>query len=227
MAKVGLKMVRLALLDDDGKIIADADKGLSADGVFDVTDKMLGTKTANMTNVEGSVTKIYGNNHVVDNSVAPGEPQVALDFNDLPFVALQKILGRKSDGKGGYTQGAKPRVALMIESETINRKNRIFYCFGDGIVQEATVNTQTDTNQEQRSDDTPTYYANACENFNGEPYKVYSDIDPKFDEPNMYKEVFGGYVKTTAGDTDVKNQGTDATGGVAGGVTTNNGGGAK
>ncbi|MED7632100.1 phage tail protein, partial [Lacticaseibacillus casei] len=30
--------------------------------------------------------------------------------------------------------------------------------------------------------------------FNSQPYKIYSDLDPKFDKANMYKEVFGGYV---------------------------------
>lgn len=43
MATKGLKMVTLALLDEKG-VIVKGDTGLSTNGVFPITDEMLGTK---------------------------------------------------------------------------------------------------------------------------------------------------------------------------------------
>ncbi|MCW1021104.1 phage tail protein, partial [Streptococcus anginosus] len=108
MAIVGLKMVTLALVDDNQKLIKGAE-GLSESGIIEIDDKMWGSKTANITNLEGSVTKVPGNNKVQDVYTAPGAPQIAFDFNNLDFDVKQKIKGYKSDGKGGYVyQGSKP-----------------------------------------------------------------------------------------------------------------------
>ena len=73
MAIVGLKMVTLALVDDNQKLIKGAD-GLSESGIIEIDDKMWGSKTANITNLEGSVTKVPGNNKVQDVYTAPGAP---------------------------------------------------------------------------------------------------------------------------------------------------------
>ncbi|MBC6498527.1 hypothetical protein H7R52_07005 [Weissella confusa] len=62
-------------------------------------------------------TPVYGNNSKVDQTQTKGEPSVALDFNDLPFDIKQKLLGRISDGKGGFLQGDRPRVAMTIETQ--------------------------------------------------------------------------------------------------------------
>ena len=65
MAIVGLKMVTVALVDDNQKLIKGAE-GLSETGLVEIDDSMFGTKTANITNLEGSVTKVPGNNKVQD-----------------------------------------------------------------------------------------------------------------------------------------------------------------
>ena len=137
MAIVGLKMVTLALVDAKTQQLIKGEQGLSTDGILAVDSSMLGTKTANISNMEGSATKINGNNSVQDVMIAPGSPTVALDFNNLDFEIKQKLLGFKSDGKGGYVmQGDKLHVALLIESETLDRTHSVYFGFGNGIMQE-------------------------------------------------------------------------------------------
>ena len=198
MAIVGLKMVTLALVDAKTQQIIKSDQGLSTDGILEVDSSMLGTKTANISNMEGQATKIPGNNAVQDVLIAPGSPTVALDFNNLDFEVKQKLLGFKSDKKGGYVmQGDKPHVALLIETETLDRKNSIYFGFANGIMQENAQNVGTDTDTAQtRNDDNMTYNALAAKNFNGEPLKKYFSGASGFEKNNMLKEVFGGYAAT-------------------------------
>lgn len=195
MAIVGLKMVTLALVDDNQKLIKGAE-GLSESGIIEIDDKMWGSKTANITNLEGSVTKVPGNNKVQDVYTAPGAPQIAFDFNNLDFDVKQKVKGYKSDGKGGYVyQGFKPHVAVLIESQTLDRKHSVFFGFGDGIFQETTQNVGTDTDTAQtRQDDNMTYNALTTQAFGDETHKIYYSGASNFSKENMLKEVFGGYI---------------------------------
>ena len=190
MAIAGLKLITLALRDKNGALLT-GDAGLSESGIFEVTTAMLGAKSANITNISANGTPVYGNNSKVDQTQVKGEPSVALDFNDLPFDIKQKLLGRESDGKGGYVQGDRPRVAMTIETQTINRKNSIWFGFANGEVQENAANVQTDTNNEVRVDDQLTFTSFGVEAWNNEAMKVYSDIDAKFDKAAMQADVFG------------------------------------
>lgn len=195
MAIVGLKMVTLALVDPKTQQLLKGEQGLSTDGILKVDSSMLGTKTANISNLEGSATKISGNNAVQDVLIAPGSPTVALDFNNLDFEIKQKVLGFVSDEKGGYTlSGDKPHVAMLIESETLDRKHSIYFGFANGIMQENAQNVATDTDTAQtRNDDNMTYNALSAKAFGGEPIKKYYSGASGFQEANMLKEVFGGY----------------------------------
>ena len=198
MAIVGLKMVTLALVDPKTQDLLKGEQGLSQSGIVEVGADMLGTKTANISNMEGQATKISGNNGVQDVLIAPGSPTVALDFNNLDFEVKQKLLGFKSDTKGGYVmQGDKPHVALLIETETLDRKNSIYFGFANGIMQENAQNIATDTDTAQtRNDDNMTYNALSAKAFGGEPLKKYYSGATSFDEVTMLKEVFGGYTAT-------------------------------
>lgn len=200
MAIVGLKMVKLALVDAKTQQIIKGEQGLSADGILAVDSSMLGTKTANISNMEGQATKVNGNNAVQDVMIAPGSPTVALDFNNLDFEVKQKLLGFKSDSKGGYVmQGDKPHVALLIESETLDRAHSVYFGFGNGIMQETAQNVATDTDTAQtREDDNMTYNALSTKAFGGEPIKKYYSGASGFQEANMLKEVFGGYTQAGA-----------------------------
>ena len=198
MAIVGLKMVTLALVNPKTQQIITGEQGLSTNGILEVDSSMLGTKTANISNIEGQATKIPGNNAVQDVLIAPGSPTVALDFNNLDFEVKQKLLGFKSDTKGGYVmQGDKPHVAMLIETETLDRANSVYFGFANGIMQENAQNIATDTDTAQtRNDDNMTYNALAAKNFNGEPLKKYYSGASGFEKTNMLKEVFGGYTAT-------------------------------
>lgn len=199
MAIVGLKMVTLALVDAKTQQLIKGTDGLSTDGILEVDSSMLGTKTANISNMEGSATKISGNNAVQDVLIAPGSPTVALDFNNLDFVVKQKLLGFKSDNKGGYVmKGDKPHVALLIETETLDRKNSIYFGFANGIMQENAQNIATDTDTAQtRNDDNMTYNALSAKAFGGEPLKKYYSGATGFEKTAMLKEVFSGYTPGT------------------------------
>lgn len=194
MAIAGLKLITLALRDKETGQLLKGDAGLSADGLFPVTTAMLGSKSANITNISVAGTPVYGNNTKVDQTQAKGEPSVVLDFNDLPFNIKQKLLGRISDGKGGFQQGDRPRVAMTLETQTLNRKNSIWFGFANGEVQETAANLQTDTNNEVRVDDALTFTSFGVEEWNNEAMKVYSDIDAKFDKSAMQADVFGATV---------------------------------
>ena len=198
MAIVGLKMVTLALVDAKTQQIIKGTNGLSESGIIEVGSDMLGTKTANISNMEGQATKISGNNAVQDVLIAPGSPTVALDFNNLDFEVKQKLLGFKSDAKGGYVmQSDKPHVAMLIETETLDRKNSIYFGFANGIMQENAQNIATDTDTAQtRNDDNMTYNALSAKAFKGEPLKKYYSGVEGFKEADMLKEVFGGYTAT-------------------------------
>ena len=198
MAIVGLKMVTLALVDPKTQQLIKDEQGLSTNGILEVDSSMLGTKTANISNMEGQATKISGNNAVQDVLIAPGSPTVALDFNNLDFEIKQKLLGFVSDSKGGYVmKGDKPHVAMLIESETLDRKKSIYFGFANGIMQENAQNIATDTDTAQtRNDDNMTYNALSAKAFGGEPLKKYYSGADGFQEANMLKEVFGGYTGT-------------------------------
>ena len=198
MAIVGLKMVTLALVDPKTQQIIKDDQGLSRTGIVEVGAEMLGTKTANIATMEGQATKISGNNAVQDVLIAPGSPTVALDFNNLDFEIKQKVLGFVSDSKGGYVmKGDKPHVALLIETETLDRKNSIYFGFANGIMQENAQNIATDTDTAQtRNDDNMTYNALSAKAFGGEPLKKYYSGATSFDKTAMLKEVFSGYTPT-------------------------------
>ena len=198
MAIVGLKMVTLALVDPKTQQVIKDAQGLSKTGIVEVGAEMLGTKTANISNMEGQATKISGNNAVQDVLIAPGSPTVALDFNNLDFEVKQKLLGFKSDSKGGYVmQVDKPHVAMLIETETLDRKNSIYFGFANGIMQENAQNIATDTDTAQtRNDDNMTYNALSAKAFKGEPLKKYYSGASSFDKTTMLTEVFGGYTAT-------------------------------
>ena len=198
MAIVGLKMVTLALVNPKTQQIITGEEGLSTSGILEVDSSMLGTKTANISNMEGQASKIPGNNAVQDVLIAPGSPTVALDFNNLDFEVKQKLLGFKSDSKGGYVmKGDKPHVAMLIETETLDRKNSIYFGFANGIMQENAQNIGTDTDTAQtRNDDNMTYNALSAKAFGGEPLKKYYSGASGFQKDDMLKEVFGGYTST-------------------------------
>lgn len=200
MAVQGLKLVTLALVDDDGKLIKGLEKGgLSESGIYQITSKDFGSKTANITGLEGPTTKVYGNNQTQDIATGASSPAVALDINNLNFHIRNLVLGNKPDSKGGYVYtGVKPNVAMLIETESVHTGMRVFFGFGKGQMGMAAQNLGTNTENQTREDDALTYTALTTEAFDGQPVKIWLDDsaskDNKFEEPAMMSQVFGGYV---------------------------------
>ena len=192
MATKGLKMVTLALLDEKG-VIVKGDTGLSTNGVFPITDEMLGTKTANITNLSSAPQMIYGNDGQVDADIANGTPSVAFAFNGLPVDIKNKLLGRVNDTKGGYTQGSIPKVAVLIQTTTIGTAKPQYVAFAAGKMNETAMNLQTNTNAVVRVDDALTFTAFSVSRWGGEAVKFFDGGDSKFTEDVMMKDVFNGY----------------------------------
>ncbi|WKF86024.1 phage tail protein [Lacticaseibacillus pantheris] len=193
MAVVGVKLVTLGLVDDNQKLIV-GDDGLSENGLYQITSADLGTKSANITGLSGTNTIIYGNNVPQDVSRGSASPSVALDINNLAFAIKQKVKGFVSDNAGGWTdQQLQAHVAMLVQSQSIDRKNNVYFGFGNGLVSETEVNLQTDTTTQTRVDDALTYTALDTIAFGNVPYKIYTDYETNFNEATMLSEVFGGY----------------------------------
>lgn len=198
MAQVGLKHTYLALVDADGKIIS-GEAGLSIDGLYTSNTRDLGTVSANITNIATAGAAQYGDNGQVDTLKSKSFPSVAGVWNNLPWDIKSKILGRESDGKGGYVQSMDlPRVALIIESETLDRQHSFFYAFSHGQMIESGVNVQTDTNTEVRQNDTLSYQSFGDDRWNGQGIKIFYSGDEGFKKEDMLAEVMGGYTASKA-----------------------------
>ncbi len=193
MATVGLKLVQLALVGPDGKILTDATKGLSANGVYAVDSGVFSAKTANITGLEAASTKVYGNNRVVDLQHTKGDASVALDFNALPHDILMKILGQVSDGKGGYTQGDKPKVAMLITTDALAEDGQVYFGFRQGEIINPDFNNGTDTTTDTRNDDNLTYSPLDNPDWNNNPGKLWYSNETGFTQDIMLADVFQGY----------------------------------
>lgn len=197
MANVGLKHTYLAVLDKDGNILK-GDSGLSADGLYTSNAKDLGTASANISNLATAGTAVYGDNGQVDTTKSKSFPSVAGVWNNLPWDIKSKILGRESDEKGGYVQSLDlPRVALIVESETLDRQHSFFYAFSNGQMIESALNLQSDQNTEQRVTDALTYQSFGDDRWNGQGIKIFYSGDTGFKKEDMLKEVMGGYVASS------------------------------
>lgn len=211
MAIVGLKMVRIAQVDPLTQAIVPKEKSVLGTDVLEIDERFFGTKTANITGIEGSLTKVHGNNVQMDGIVGGAAPAVALAINNLEFSISQGLVGRVPDGKGGYDK-ANPKFhfALSIESESIDRKESVYFNFGNGIFTAPTQNIGTDTENQTREDDNLTFTALSTAAFKGkEPYKSYYTGEEGFDMASMYKETFGGYKLETGSVTPPKQGGDD------------------
>lgn len=202
MAIVGLKMVRTAQIDPTTQKIISKETSVLDTDILEIDNRYLGSKTANITGLEGTTTKIWGNNTQQDQSTGAASPSVALDVNNLFFDISQELVGRHADGKGGFDQSpSKPHFALLIETESIDRKNSVYFGFGNGQFSQTQQNIGTDTENETREDDNLTYAALDTVAFKNMPFKTYYSGSDGFDKAKMYAEVFGGYADPTSSTT--------------------------
>lgn len=218
----GISYAIFGLVDDQGKLIADATKGLDETGIYLVDDPGQGAMTANITALEAAGTKQFANNQAKRITHGSQQPQVALTMLDLPGDVSNKMLGYYSDATGGAvldTTG-KPNVAMLIASEDFYG-NTYFDGFANGEMIMAGRNHGTNNANETDANATYTYNALtpiADDIFkdtkgNQQPYKTWNSGAAGFSSSAMLKEVFGGY----AGDDIVaKRMGKAGTGVVPG-----------
>ena len=131
MATVGIKGLRMALIDPETLQVIAGDSGFSETGIFDARGRVAkGLSEANITGIAPAITKVWGNDQLQDQSVGKSQPSVATNFNDLPYEILEKALGEESDGKGGFldnASGVLPHIAMDIISSDL--ANSVHYCF--------------------------------------------------------------------------------------------------
>lgn len=204
MANIGLTRLYVWKWGTNGKV-AMTDEGLSADGVWvlDTTRENgnLGAKTANITGLSGTPTKITGNNEVVDVTNPPSAPSVAIDANAMNFVVKQKILGRQElSAKGVYADSTTiPDCGLAIESYSPTTGKPVFYVFPRGKFTEASQNVQTNTDTaETREDDNLTFTALGYDGLGGQAYATADASQAGFSKQALFDLVAPGQTLVTA-----------------------------
>ena len=219
MANIGLKMLYVAVKNEDGTTIVDATKGLSENGVYAIdTNKShmnLGAQTANISNLSGTPTKINGNNEVVDISNPPSSPTVAITANLINPEVKQKLLGRKQLSSGIWVDSDTPTYGgLIIVSQSPITLEDVYYSFGLGVFTESTQNVQTNTDTaETRESDTLTFTSMGYSGFGGKNYGFARAGQDSFDKQKLFDTVFPNQTFVTAdhdGTTDASLHGGQA-----------------
>ena len=218
MAVQGLRTIYVALKDASGNTLVGKD-GLSENGVFEIDtvkgNGNLGSKSANISTMSGTVNKVSGNNQVVDVEVGDAAPTVAIDSNAINHTVLQKLLGKEQSASGawipkdGVTEGA-----LIVETQDRVTLKRVWYAFGRGIFSQSSQNISTNTDTTKTpEDDNITFTAEGYKPWNDKAYATYYEDDFKdgdvdanikkmFDEVcpgNSYDPKTGGTAKANTG----------------------------
>ena len=201
MSVKGIDFVMLGIVDNEGKIVADADKGLSKDGIVLIDGDGDGATTANITALEEAGQQQYTNNKVKRINHGVPTPQVALTMLDLPYDVARKCVGYSNVNGGAVLSNTKPHVALLIASHDFDG-NWFFDTFANGEMIIPTRNHGTSNKNETDSNATFTYQSlnpipnNVFVNEDSSQmaYKMYNTGDTGWkDYDTMLAEVFGGY----------------------------------
>lgn len=197
----GIDFIMLGIVDNEGKIVADADNGLSQDGIVLIDGDGDGATTANITALEEAGQQQYANNKVKRINHGVPTPQVALTMLDLPYDVARKCVGYSNVNGGAVLSNTKPHVALLIASHDFHG-NWFFDTFANGEMIIPTRNHGTSNKNETDSNATFTYQSlnpipnNVFVNKDGSQmaYKMYNTGDTGWkDYDTMLAEVFGGY----------------------------------
>lgn len=198
MATLGIARAWVARIDAKGKVITGID-GINGDasdkdGLFLIDESSsFGIASANMTNLQGALSDIYGSNKLVYKSAAKGNAQTVLTVNHLPAEIKQRMIGAKADGRGGFTVNGKAnsnnRIALLVESaDAFDEQKPVYFGFFQGIVTEATENVATNDASEKRTTDALTFgHLERGEEGFGKRYFSWLD---NFDKQKMFDDIF-------------------------------------
>lgn len=177
MAYIGLRYWMIARIDAKTKqVITDTSKGglttnCNVPGVFRVDLSSAGGATqANISNLQGTITKTYGSNAVARAAAGTPEPTVALGANGIPFDVIQSVTGMKKNADGSYTRNTDAEInhcALLICSDDWDG-NQGYVGFYDGTVTMGNTNIQTNNQSEKITADSLTFTALGVDSTVGE-----------------------------------------------------------
>lgn len=202
MATLGIDNAKLALVDSKGNVLTGtqgifkytANAATDTTGIFTAdADTSMGIASVALTNLEGSTTDISGSNRLVYKSAGKGAAQAVLTINALPNEIKMAVLGRKSDGKGGYVIDGKVnsnnRVALLAKSaESFDISKPVYVALYMSNTSEASVTLTSNSATEARSTDAITFAA--LERGDDGFGKYFFSSSPQFSEQSMMADVF-------------------------------------
>lgn len=198
MATMGIKNIKMALVDKNGVVITGANGILKnaedTTGIFTADqDTSKGVASVALSGLVGTVTPVWGSDMITYQSSGKGTPSSVLTINDLPNIVKQAILGNKSDGKGGFKISGKSDsnnlVAFLAESrEAFDDDAPVYVGMYMGIASEASITMGTNNTNDTRNTDVLTIAAQerGIDSF-GAHY--FSDT-PSFDENAMLTNIF-------------------------------------
>lgn len=210
MATLGIKRAWVARVDQNFKVITGVNgingQASDTDGRFLIDENTsTGIASANMTNLQGALSDIYGSNKLVYKSAAKGNAQTVLTVNHLPADVKQRMLGAVDDGRGGYSINGKAnsnnRIALLVESsDAFDITQPVYFGFYAGIVTEASENVATNDASEKRTTDALTF--GHLERGDDGFGKRYFSWLANFDKTKMMNEIFPSASGSTAYTSD-------------------------
>ena len=215
MSKHNIVKATFALLDDNGDLIKDADKGLSTDGIYVADHQGEGFSQINVSAIEAAGTAGWGNGQIKRVSYGKSMPTLALTALDLDFKINQMLKGFTQNANTGawVRQLPKPHVAMIAESQSLDGDISIYECFNNIEFVEEASNNSTDTNSEAAYSTAlngtvltplkPDIFLAA----NGvqQPYMIAKSTDTGFSLDKLYAETFGGYVLNSTTTTTTTN----------------------
>ncbi|MBO9164005.1 phage tail protein [Lactiplantibacillus pentosus] len=211
MSKHNIVKATFALLDDNGDLIKDPAKGLSADGIYVADHQGEGFSQINVTAIEAAGTPGWGNGQIKRTAYGKSMPTLALTALDLDFKINQMLKGYTQSANTGawVRQLPKPHVAMIAESQSLDGDISIYECFNNIEFVEEASNNSTDTNSEAAYSTAlngtvltplkPNIFLAA----NGvqQPYMIAKSNDANFSLDKLMAETFGGYTSSTTGTT--------------------------
>lgn len=160
---LGIKNIKLALVDKDGFVITGANgiNGNASDttGIFTADqDTSYGVASVALSGLTGTVTPLYGSDQITYQSAGKGTPSSVLTINALPNEVKMRLLGNEPLGAGGFKISGKAnsnnRVAFLVESrESFNDDAPIYVAMFMGVATEASHTFTSSNATENRTTD--------------------------------------------------------------------------
>lgn len=198
MSVVGIKRVYLGLLNENGEPVLDAENGLGTTGLIEITNEMLGTNSVNL-QLTKQGEEVDGNNVEVDYVKGMPSAQMDIVFNDLPWDIQNKVLGKVKQGVGWVDSMVNSYVCVITESESLDFRDKIYYCLPKAVATSKGQNMQTSTSKKvNRTTDEISFEGLTSPVANDMPMIKGSTQDDGFTVDKFFSQVFPGQTLKTA-----------------------------